>query len=95
MSELDKGVVIDDILLRRIYFYEWNQSVRLASISIKVDPTGVLAILKGITAEGPVVAFKGSTGIYKLCMQLRDKGVRETIKWRRDDYAIDNLEKKE
>jgi hypothetical protein len=63
-------------------------------VKIKVEPTGLLLILTGITAEGPVVGFIGAQTLKQLSDKLYSDESRNSVKWRADHYAIDNLEKK-
>lgn len=72
---------------------DWGAGVRVIEIRLKITPTGGLAIVKGISAEGPVVTFYGGPGPGKVLRDLQSALVREGLKWRGDKYALDNLEK--
>lgn len=66
---------------------------RLNEIRFKITPGAVLAILKGYSAEGPVVAFIGARSLVDLHAKLGTKIALEGLKWRPDRFALDDLEK--
>ena len=59
-KDLTNDQIIDEFFKNGLWFVDWPKPIRLTGVSVKVEPTGYLVILKGITAEGPVVAFKGA-----------------------------------
>ncbi len=65
-EELDKLRVLDDFLQNQIWFTDVGALRRLTGVTIKVEPSGYLAVIKAVTAEGPEVAFMGFSQIDKL-----------------------------
>lgn len=89
MEELDKLEVLEGWLQHGVWFVEFGDGVRLTGVSIKIQPSGHLAILKGITAEGPKVAFLQLPTIDKLRRKLSAGNGLESIRWRADKFALD------
>lgn len=84
------------------YFFQqgmWLKDItdgrRLTGMTIKVEPVTKLAVVKAISAEGPVVAFVGGHTFKDLWRTLERLGHGETLKWRPDQFALDNFVKKE
>lgn len=88
-KELTRDQLVDEFFKTSLWFVEWPSPIRLTGVTVKIEPTGYLLILKGITAEGPVVAFKGARSLWGACTDLRTKDTRYNITWRPDKYALD------
>lgn len=90
MSEgLRKLETVEEFFLRGVWFLEFDIECRLTAVSIKCTPTGKLAILKAITAEGPQVAFCGADEFAGLWRKLNSAEGRSKLKWKPDCYALD------
>lgn len=89
MDKLDKLVTLDEFFQQKVWFLDFGPTIRLVGVTIKVEPTGYLAILRAITAEGPKVAFLGKKGLDKLRTALLDESGRDAIRWRDDKYKLD------
>lgn len=89
MSELDKLLVLEEFYAQQIWFLDFGGNRRLMGVSIKVDPSGILAILKAISPEGPQVAFVGASTFDQVRRKLSGTESRNTIKWRADQFALD------
>lgn len=93
MADLDKLMVLEDFLRQGVWFLDWLGGARLTGITIKVEPAGKLVILKAITAEGPKVAFVGAGTLDAFRRKVTNREERESINWRVDQFALDNLGK--
>jgi len=89
MAELDKLGLVNEWFTYSMWISDWTPVSRLVGCSLKVETSGYLAILKGISAEGPMVAFVGEKSLVKLFEKLRSAKVRENLVWRPDIYAFD------
>lgn len=88
-KEVGMDVLLGEWFAQKAWFVEWSNGYRCTGITIKVDPGGVLGVVKAISAEGPMVAFVGAPTIDSLWRKLRDGGVRSGLKWRPDQYRLD------
>lgn len=91
---VDKLASIEEFMTRKIWFADNLGVRRLTGFSVKVEPNGFLAILKGISAEGPVVAFMSVPSLEKLFRSLTTTEGLEALKWRPDKFALDKLSEK-
>lgn len=89
MSDLDKLQVLEDWLTQGVWFEDFGTEIRLVGITIKVQPGGHLAVLRGITSEGPKVAFLQVAQIDRIRTMLRDGGSNGCVRWREDKFALD------
>jgi hypothetical protein len=74
-----------------LWFASWSNGERLVGLTIKVEPTGYLAILKFITAEGPKVGFYSSKTLEGVFRGLSSDKGREAVRLREDKYALDKI----
>ena len=89
MSEHYKFDVLEEFYARKVWFLDIGDGKRMSGLTIKCEPTGYLAILKAISAEGPKVAFLGANTLDKIRTVLcSPKGLAE-LKWRDDQYRLD------
>lgn len=72
-----------------LWFVDWPGGERLVGLTIKVEPTGYLLILRFISAEGPKVGFYGCQSLEKAFRALSSSTAREAIRLRPDKYALD------
>lgn len=86
---VDKLRNLEEFFATRMWFTEFEEPIRLTGVSIKVEPTGYLVILKGITAEGPRVAFVGVKQLDLFRRIMLGQVDHKVIKWRLDRFAID------
>ena len=89
IKELTDVQAMDDWFTSTCWFTEWPIPVRLAKVTIKVDPTGVLAIITGITSEGPVVGFFGASSVSKVWRSLSTEAGRAKVSFKEDKYKLD------
>lgn len=85
--------LVEEFLTDNLWFLEMDSGIRIRGCSIKVEPSGFLVVLKGKSAEGPVVAFMGKSSLNKVVAALRTEAGRNALRWRQDKFAFDNLEK--
>ena len=83
------------------YFFQqgmWVRDItdgrRLMGVSIKIKPVTKLAVIKVISAEGPLVGFIGAHTFKDLWKRMEGLQRGEQIKWRPDQFALDNFNKK-
>lgn len=86
---------LDYDLTMGLWLQEWPGISRLTEIKIRFQVSNVLMILKGISSEGPKIAFVGGASLSAVCHKVRSIPGRKELKWRFDQYALDNFEKKE
>jgi hypothetical protein len=86
---LDKFTRADDLFTRGVWVQEWPGGVRLQGVSIKVKWGEYLVILKGVSAEGPMVAFMGASSLLKLVDSLGTPQGRDAVRWRPDKFRLD------
>ncbi len=84
---------LEDFYARAVWFLEFETGARVSGLTIKCEPTGYLAIIKAITAEGPKVAFLGARTLDKIRTVLSSPEGREKLKWRVDQYTLDRIGK--
>ena len=89
MTGLDKLQIIEDFFKQTIWFQECGEGVRLVGASLKIEPTGMLLILRGISAEGPLVAFVGGRGLEEIWRKVNTSEKCKSLKWRTDHFALD------
>jgi len=89
VGEIDKLAEVDYFFANKVWFLDFGDPVRLVGLNLKMQPGSVFCILKGITAEGPVVAFYGKESLEKLWRGLSDKNARLSLPWRADKFAFD------
>lgn len=85
-----KLLILEEFFKHKIWFLDFGPEVRLVGCSLKIEATGLLLILRGVSAEGPVVAFSQETeldGFRKRCLAL---GGKPALKWRADQYRLDS-----
>lgn len=82
-------VGICEFFRSKLWYVDWQNGERLIGCSLKVEPTGYLAILKFISAEGPKVGFCGGKTIEGVFRTLSSDAGRKAIKLREDQYALD------
>lgn len=89
MSDLGKLGVLEEFMRQRLWFIDVGQERRVVGMSIKIEPTGYLAVVKTISAEGPEVCFVGTKTLDGIRRNLLDRSERDTRKWREDKYRVD------
>lgn len=80
---------VDDYFKHTVWFEDFGGDVRVHSISIKVDGGGILAVLKGVSAEGPKVTFRQASSFEGLYRDLQRLGKDRDARWRDDKYKLD------
>lgn len=86
---VDKMLAVEEFFKQALWFLDRTIDQRLLGLTIKVEPTGYLAIFRAITAEGPVVAFYQAQTLDEIRCRLVNNGGLESLKWRTDKYALD------
>lgn len=87
-----RTVVEDEFFTRKIWLLDWEDGVTFDGLSIKVGFDELVAVVKGHTAEGPVVAFMAKRGWASLYNTLSTPQGRASLRWRPDKYRLDNFE---
>lgn len=85
----DKLLVLEEFYATKVWFLNWPNGIRVTAISLKIQPGSILAILKAISAEGPMVAFAQVKSLDELRRKLSDPQGISSIKWRPDQYGLD------
>jgi hypothetical protein len=93
-KELERHEQMDEFFTRGAWLLDWPGKARLRGLSIKADIGGYLAIVKVASTEGPLVGFLGKGTVWGLYCALHSEAGREAMRWRPDQYFLDNLEKK-
>jgi len=93
MDEVQYDIIFDEFFTRNVWLLEWEDGIRLTGLSLKCEFTGYLAVLRGISAEGPKVAFLSKPTLKQVYSNLKSKNGRGAVRWRPDRFKLDNLEK--
>ena len=89
MAELDKLSAMTGFLKQGLWFLGQTQGFRIMGLNIKVEPGGLLGILKVVTAEGPKVAFIQAEDLEKLYRELQRCEDFDQVRWKPDKFALD------
>lgn len=90
---MDKLSIVNEWLTRSLWIEGIGQHKKLTGVSIKVQPTGLLMILKAISPEGPVIAFVGGSSLEDIMRKVKATIADGGVRWREDRFAFDNLVK--
>lgn len=85
----DKLQLFDDFCRGPLWLMGAGTGSRIMGVSLKVEPTGYLLIIRAVTAEGPKVAFVGCATMEKVYRRLKDIDSLPLSKWKEDRYAFD------
>lgn len=86
---VDKMLAFDDLCRTNLWLQGMDQGLRIMGVTIKVESTGYLVVVKAISAEGPKVAFVGCKGIEQVYRELQQVASLPPKKWREDVFALD------
>lgn len=89
MSNIGKLGVLEEFFVQRLWFLNVGQDRRIIGCSIKVEPTGYLAVLKAITPAGRQVTFVGSKTLDGVRRHLEDPQKLGKQVWRDDLFGFD------
>lgn len=85
---LDQLGLLDEELKLKIWFRGAEAGLRVTGVTLKCEPTGVLVIVKAISAEGPVITFRGCKGLGQVRAELAGLDSIPSGKWRPDNFAL-------
>jgi hypothetical protein len=83
---VDKLQAVDEFLKNGAWFLEFGGDKRVRGMTLKIEPTGYLLVLKVATPEGPQVAFYGCETLEKLYRFLQNGTENGSLKFREDRY---------
>jgi hypothetical protein len=89
MTELGKLGVLEEFFAQQIWFLDVGVGRRVIGLTIKVEPTGYLAVIKAIGTGGPEVSFAGSQTLDGIRTKLSHSGGGLDLAWRQDKYRLD------
>lgn len=87
----EKIDIVEHFFSHAVWIMEFSDSVRLIGITIKVEPSGYLAVMKGLRGDGPIVGFIGARSLVGLYRDIQAKAANGGIKWRPDQFALDKI----
>jgi hypothetical protein len=87
MTGSDRLAVLEHWLVHGVWVDQQIDGIRLVGLNIKVTPQNIFCILKGVSAEGPKVAFYTPQGVDGLRRVLQDPAGRDSLRWRDDQFA--------
>lgn len=86
---LDKLRVVEDFFAQGLWLIDVEKGPRIIGMSIKVSPSGMLAVVKAVSSEGPMVTFVGAPTLEGLYRKLQTTLASNAVKWRPDQFALD------
>lgn len=87
---IDKLGLVNAWLTRDLWLQDIAGGKRLVGASLKIQPTGLLLVLKSISAEGPFVAFVGGNSLEKIMRKTQVGLDGGAMNWRIDQYRLDS-----
>lgn len=76
-------------LKQRLWLSDLGGDARVTGVSVKVSPSGLLMVIKAVSAEGPKVAFVGASDFGDLLQKGNDLCNGGQLRWKEDRFALD------